>query len=183
MLISLLVFLKIPGVKEIAWLVIVLSMILAVLLYLGFFRTLGTYLYAKFILKMELSLAQARQLDGAFAPINFKNMSWLPMKELRNIEHDKRFEVAIEIYQKYSQKQQIENNIPKTTKTKILRLLMYSLMIYFAIAGFMNLPPANFLTNIFCSIFKTEKYYPVVNVLILCVATEKVFKLLDKKIK
>lgn len=182
------IFAEIPYFKGNQSVVIILGIILFFISYNLFIRTFATYLYCKFTLKMNINLNQAKQLNDAFSPIFPLNMSWLPMNELKNIENDNKFDIAINTYNNWKEhnkqirKQQLQKFNKLEQKTTILTVIMYLLMGYFMIAGFINLPPANYLAMAYCKLFDTDRYYPILNSLALVFLTFFLFKKLDKEI-
>lgn len=152
-------------------------------------RTLATFLYCKFTLKMELTLAQAKHLNNAFSPIFPPNVKWLPMEDLKQTDSINKYEIALETLNKWeiekveNKRIEIQDFKQSSNKTKFLTVLMYIIIIYFGIASHFNLPPSNYLTAIFCKVFNTEKFYPVINMLILAYLTNLIFTKIDKNIK
>jgi hypothetical protein len=138
---------------------------------------------------LNVDLSQAKQLNGAFSPIFPLTMKWLPMKELKNIDDTIKYQTALDTYRnwdeqnKQNRKQQLQDFKNAGQRTKILTVIMYVLVAYFMIAGFMDLPPANYLTLAYCKLFDTENYYPLLNCFILVLPTILLFKAFDKNIK
>ncbi|MDR0802453.1 hypothetical protein [Fluviicola sp.] len=187
-LLSIAVLIQIPYLEDRGMVSIILSVILFFVVYNTFVRTLATYLYCKLTLKMNVDLSQAKQLNGAFSPVFPLKMKWLPMRELSNIEDPDKYQIALDIYKKWdeqnkqSKKQQFQNFKNSEQKTKILTVIMYVLTGYFVIAGFMNLPPANYLTLAYCKLFDTDEYYPILNGFLLVLLTILIFKVFGAKI-
>lgn len=186
---SIFFLIQIPYLEDKGLIVIILSISLFLLIYNLFVRTFATYLYCRFTLKMNIDLAKAKQLNNAYSPVFPMTMKWLPMTELKNIDDTNKFQIALDTYKNWEDHNKLNrkkyfkdfNNAGK--RTKILTIMMYLLVGYFMIAGFMNLPPANYLTKAYCKLFDTENYYPILNCLLLVLATLILFKCLDKNIK
>jgi hypothetical protein len=164
---------------------IVIGIILFFVVYNLYVRTLATYLYCKFTLKMNVDIIQAKKINGAFSPIF--NIKWLPMRELRELdETNNKYETALSTYEKWEEEKKQNRNIQwekfknDKLKNKILKIIMYILLGYFMIAAFLNLPPANLLTLTFCRLFDTNEYYPILNLLILVLPIILLFKIFDK---
>lgn len=180
---------KLTSIENNPKILIILSIIIAFILYKYIIRTLATYLYCKLTLKMNLNLSQAKQLNDAFSPVISRDLKWFPMTELRNMDSDNKFQIALNHYNQYRETlkqdkvQQIKDFNNAEQKTKILTVLKYGLYAYFAVAVVFNLPPSNFITQLFCVVFNTENYYPILNILILLLATNLIFKSLDKNVK
>jgi len=186
---SIIILIPIPYLGDNGIVVVILGIILFFVIYNLFVRTLATYLYCKFTLKMNIDLSQAKQLNEAYSPIFPMTMKWLPMKELKNIDETIKYQTALDTYRnwdeqnKQNRKQQLQDFKNAGQKTKILTVIMYVLVVYFMIAGFMDLPPANYLTLGYCKLFDTENYYPLLNCFILVIPTIILFKAFDKNIK
>jgi len=138
---------------------------------------------------MNVELAQAKRLNDAFSPVFPLQLKWLPMKELKNIDDTNKYQIALDTYKnweeenKQNRKQQLQDFKNAGQRTKILTVIMYVLVVYFMIAGFMNLPPANYLTLAYGQLLNTNAYYPFLNSLILVILTILLFRALDKNIK
>ena len=180
---------QIPYLEEKGIAIIILGIVLFFVIYNLLVRTFATYLYCKLTLKMNVNLNQAKKLNDAFSPIFPLNMKWLPMKELKTIDATDKYQIALSTYKnwdeqnKQNRKQQLQDFKNARQKTKILTVIMYIVVGYFMIAGFMDLQPANFLTLAYCKLFDTDKYYPILNSLILVLPTILLFKAFDKNIK
>ena len=168
---------------------IVLAIVLFLIIYTFIFRTIATYLYCRLTLKMNVSLEQAKNLNGAFSPIFPLNFKWLPMKELKSIDNNIKYETAIGIYQKWQKEnkttrvQYIDNFKNSQLKIKLLTLSGGLLIGYFIIASFFNIPPASWVTEIFCKLFETQTYSPILNCILLILPTVLIFIKIEKKIK
>ena len=189
MFLAIFFLLQIPYLEDQSAIVIILGIILFFVIYNLFARTLATFFYCKFTLKMDIDLNQAKQLNEAFSPIFPLNMKWLPMKELKDIEDANKFQIALDTFtnwdkqNKQKRKQQLQEFKNAGQKTKILTAIMYVLVGYFMIAAFMNLPPANYVTLAYYKLFDTDKYYPILNCISLVIPTILLFKAFDKNIK
>ena len=167
---------------------ITISLLSYFLLYNFFVRTISSYLYCRIKLKTKISLKQAEKLNNAFSPILNLNFEWLPMLEIRNMKESERYEYALEFYKDYKKQNkskitEIINTFSMTGhKLILLKILMYSLIIYFFIAGIMNLPPASFLSDLYCRTFETEEYYPMLNICILILPTLLIFKKINPNV-
>src|ERR1043165_826831 len=161
-------------------------LMLSVLLYYALLKTLGTWLYCKFTLKMDLTFAQARTLNGAFAPV-WSNQ-WLPMKELKDIDDSIKYETALKIYEHWKEtgervKQTVKVEFaPKSNKTKVLTVIMYSLFVVFFITSIANVPPSSYIADMWMRIWGDNKYNPIVNWAILILPTYFIFKGIDPNV-
>lgn len=178
-----------PSMIDNFFITFIIGILLFFVIYNFVLRTIATFLYCKFTLKMDLTYAQAKHLNNAFSPIFPPNVKWLPMEELKQLESINKYEIALETLKKWeiekreNNKREIQDFKQSSNKTKFLTVLMYVIIIYFGFASHLNLPPSNFLTAIFCKVFNTEKFYPIINLLILAYITNLIFIKIDKNIK
>lgn len=185
---SIFIAINLPFLENKDFLIIMSSIVLYFAVYNIFIRTFATYLYCKYALKMNINLNQAKDLNNAFSPIFPLNLKWLPMREIRNVTDNEKYETALKLFKNYKEQhknkisEKLNEFIMSNNKVKILRILMYALIIYFIIAGFMNLPPASYLSNLYFKLFETEEYYPVINICILVFPTLLIFKKIDPNI-
>jgi len=70
----------------------------------------------------------------------------------------------------------------KTTKTKVLTVILYILCLYFLIAGFLNIPPASYLSDVYAYVTQTNEYSPTLNMLLLVTPTIIMFRIYDSEI-
>ena len=70
----------------------------------------------------------------------------------------------------------------KSTKTKVLTVLMYLICIYFVFAGFLNIPPASYLSDLYGVLTQTNEYYPALHILLLTTPTIIMFRTYDTDI-
>jgi hypothetical protein len=186
---SIIIMIQFPFSQDYDVISILIGVILFFVSYHYFIRTLATYLYCKLTLKMNVSFSQAKQLNNAFSPVFSLHMQWLPMTEIKPLDDSIKYEVALATYLKWEEdkkrerKQNVQDFKNAGQRTKILTVIMYVLVGYFMIAGFMNLPPANYLTLAYCKLFDTDKYYPILNCFLLALPTILIFKAIDKNIK
>lgn len=185
---SIVVLIQIPWLEENPIVLALLGVLLFFVVYNYFVRTLATYLYCKFTLKMNVDLTQAKELNDAFSPLFTSPLKWLPMKELKNADDAVKYQVAIDTYNKWREErkrlktQQIQNFKNAGQRTKTLTIVMYGLVGYFMIAGFMNWPPANYIAEAYCRLFETENYFPIFNCAILILPTILLFRAYDRNI-
>ncbi len=188
LLLSLLILIQIPFFEQHGIICITTSLMLFYFTYYFFFRTLSTFFYCRFTLKMNVSLSQAKQLNDAFSPVSPFNMKWLPMDEIKRLDDSVKFVEALKIYKSWNEesirnkKERILNIKKVTLKIKLLKVLYFILVGYFITAGFLNLPPANFLTDIMNNIFESDGYNPILNSCILILPISLIFRLINKDI-
>jgi len=166
-------------------------MAIAVVLFMGsyllLFRTISTFAYAKFTLKMNLSFHQARTLNNAYTPLLPHN-KWLPMQELRDMPDDTKYETALAILQQWEDAKRSERNAKRTEfanaplALKALKILFGALMVWIFIAGVANLPPCSYITN-FIMWAGGDRYYPMLNICLLILPVAVVYKSIDAQIK
>lgn len=88
---------QIPFLESMGFAAALVFMVLFMGLYYLYGRTFSTYLYCRFSLKMNLTLEQAKPLNGAFSPV--LSLEWLSMKELKNVEDHLKYETTLAIYE------------------------------------------------------------------------------------
>lgn len=188
--VSLALIFGIPGIQEQNILVAVLIVIPSFLSFAFFFRTFGSYCYARFNLGMDVSWSQAKKLNASLSPMfNVKTrMEWLPLKEVKNLEPEERYIKALSLTKEWQQNHedwwaqkgaQLRNASPKV---KLINASLWLLCIYFSIASFMNLPPASYLSQLYMNLFETNSYYPIINALLLTIGTALIFRAFSKDI-
>lgn len=156
--------------------------------YFLFFRTISSYLYSKFTLKMDLTFAQAKKLNGAFSPIFNYNFKWLPLKEIKNIDNDLKYKTALMIYEewdlgnKFFFRENLKEFKNSEIAAKVWTITMYLLIGFFGLASILNIAPASYITEWYCRTFETLSYYPMINLLILCIPVVLINKYLEKKL-
>lgn len=176
---------QIPYLEDHSVFVILLGVVLSFVLYYFFVRTLATYLYCRLTLKMRVDLTQAKQLNDAFTPIFSFDNNWLPMKELKHIDDNDKYQLAIDTYEKWAEErtqirdQQMQDFKNAGLGTKIMAIIIG----YLVIASFMNLPPANYVAEAYCKLFNTDEYYPFLNCAILVLPTFLLFKVFGIKVE
>ena len=180
---------QVPVVGSNAFVGILLVIILFFVSYYLLIRTLATYLYCKLTLKMNLRFKQAKKLNDAISPVFSLDMQWLPMTEIKALDDNIKYKVALNTYAIWKEEKQkkMQQRLldfkAAGQQSKTLTVVQYVLVAYIAIASFMNLPPANYLTIAFCKLFDTDKYYPILNSFLLIVPTLLIFKVLGRKLK
>lgn len=189
MFLSIILLIQIPYFEDKGMLLVLVGCIVFVILYNYLIRTFATYLYCRFALRMSVGLSQAKQLNNAFSPTFPINLKWLPMTEIKNLDNAIKYQAALDIFRKWEEDkkqrrtQQLQDFKNSTQKTKLLTMVKYFLVVYFMLAGLMNLPPANLLAEAYCKLFDTEEYYPFLNGIVLAVSTILLFKAIDKNVK
>ncbi len=187
LLIAVVLAISLPGHdNEILQMVIIF--ILIPLLYFSIFRTLGSYLYCKLRLKMELNFSEAKKLNAALSPLLLSNFKWLPLTEVKTLEPSIKYEAALKLCEEWEKenKNKLQEHINKfnlsSPKTKLFNILVILLIVFFGIASVMNIPPASYVTQGYQLIFGPEGYNPLVNFILLALATILIAKKLNKNI-
>lgn len=191
LLITVFIIIFINDYVKLGFFIFLLILLLFIAIYILLFRTLATYLYCRYTLKMSLRYSQAKNLNDAFTPLISANMEWLPMKELRDIDNPNKYQLALDIYNKWDEskkekrKQQIQAFKNSKLIIKISGILLIIIFLYLIIAVFANLPPSNYLTEFYCKAFDTNRYYPMFNLILLFIPVVLVYlviyKLVEKK--
>lgn len=188
--ISMAVIFGIPDLPDHGFLIATLTIIPSFLVFVLFFRTLGSYCYARFSLRMDLSWGQAKKLNAALSPMfTLKtNMEWLPLKEVKELEPEEKYNTALSLTAEWQQDHR-DWWTDKATRlknasfmVKLLTVIQWLLCIFFFIASFLNLPPASYLSQLYMSLFETNSYSPTINALVLTIGTILIFRMFSKDI-
>lgn len=189
LIISILILVQLPYQDYNPAFLIIGIMALFSIFYFFFLRTISSYFYSKFTLKMDLTFAQAKKLNGAFSPIFNYNFNWLHMKEIKNLDKDLKYETAVRIYEEWDleNKKKLKENLDYFKNSKVTAkariVTMYLLIVFFGIASILDIAPASYITEWYCITFNTIKYYPMLNLIILCIPVILINKFLEKKLK
>lgn len=178
--------LAIPGFEDNTLFVLAFMLALFLIVYFAFVRTVATFLYCRFTLKMPLTLSQARQLNEAVTPVFFWQMKWLPLAEIKDMEPSLKFGKTLELYAawKETNRQERKQNWvdfkQAGTRTKLLTVIMYFLVGYLSLASFFSWPPVNIFGDT-----QDESMFnnPAINICIWVLPVVVVFRALDKHIK
>lgn len=189
LLISIAIVLQVPYLADSGMVAILAVAFLFLLGYNYLLRTLATYCYCRFTLKMDISLLQAKPLNKAFTPAFPSRLEWLPMKALKDVDSDLKYQIALDTCnrwqedRKVARSQSLDDFKSAKLRTKVLTVIAYILVFYFFFAGLMDLPPADTITRFYCRLLGTDRYYPLFNAVLLAVPTLLIFKAIDKDIK
>jgi hypothetical protein len=162
--------------------------ILFTLLFYGCFRTLSSYLYANRTLKMNITYTQAKTLNNAFSPFILTNMQWLPMLDLKNNTTDVKYNIALQLVAHWQTEKKHQRLLEKkefkdyNLAQKTIQILRNIAIVGAAITGFFNLPPASYISNMFCTIFNTNSYVPILNIFILLIPILLIAEFLKSKL-
>jgi len=165
-------------------------MCFAVVLYVGIYqfvlRTLSSYLYARWTLKMPVSFAEARTLNKAFtalAPMG----RWMPMRDLLLYPPQDRYRQALAWLHRHEAltaelDQRIRNSTDKPLVSKTFFEIAAVLVVIAAlVVGFMNYPPANYLSAAQAAVLGEGQYYPFLNVIMLVIPPGAILFHIEKK--
>jgi hypothetical protein len=168
---------------------IVVIITVFVLIYYPLLRSLGTYCYANFTLKMKINFAQAKKLNSAYSPFILSSRDWLPMTELAQDDVTMKYEKALAIYEMYDTEKRHERIKDKhgfkesSLVRKILKIVSVVLMCGAFITGILNLPPSSYISNFYCKLFDTNSYFPMLNIVLMILPIAIIFTLIDNKLK
>ena len=143
------------------------------LLYYGFFRRLGDYLYCTLYLKMDVTWQEVGLLKDGLSPVI--STKWLPMREVQKVPREQRFERALELLRQWNThvtiktEEKVEEFKDLSFLGKTLNALLILLVLGAIATSFLNIPPASYITEFYCNLFDTNSYYPMLNVVILCI--------------
>ncbi len=158
-----------PFYDDYAILLILTSLAISSISYIYFLRTLGSYLYCRFTLKMPVDFKQAEKLNAALSPNPFTllGLEWLPLNEVKHSEADMKFERAIELLEiwteqkKLKRQEQIDKFKNNSTATKIYEISLGLICVGLLLTSFFNVPPASYLISYYCELFDTNEYHPI----------------------
>lgn len=179
---------QIPFFEENGIAAVAVALVLYVLVYRYLTRTIGSYLYCRQVLKMNIRLREAAALNDALAPMWTMDRKWLPLKEVATLPEDAKYQTALDLKERWEQAKQerrrenAEKFKSSAPKTKVLTILMYLCMGCAFVAGILNIPPASWISQLYQPIFGTNAYYPILDGLILIIPILILFKLIDKNI-
>lgn len=160
---------------------------LSIILYVFIFRTLGSYLYAKWMLKMPLSWTQAKKLNEGLSPFSNHFMTWLPLKQVKNLDDDIKYKTAVELIERWK----IENQNKKqeafesfksgSNLAKTLKFIYITYIVVCLLTSFFNLPPASYVIEWYCVYFGDDSYSPMFIWAIMMLPVLIIVLLLKKK--
>lgn len=161
--------------------------VLAVLIYYLIGRSLGSYLYCRFTLKMNIQFREAKQLNPSLAPLDLLNHEWVPYKELLNLSQANRYPEALTLQTHWlkgkkevlvDERKKFKANKPYIKGVKILIYLLCPVLL---ILAFYNYPPASYISYTYQTLFNTASYYPILNTAILYIPLAVLLLFIDKK--
>ncbi len=166
---SVITFTNTPYFEYYPILLISLSFAVSIFLYLFFLRTLSSYLYCRINLKMPVSLDQAKALNDALSPNPFSiyGHEWLHLKEVKNLEDDKKYDAALQMLEQWKKektaerKKQVDDFKNAPPLSKAFQVVIVVITILFLLTSFLNIPPASYVIKYYCELFNTDEYSPV----------------------
>jgi hypothetical protein len=168
-LILMLTLLSIPYFEESMMLVLLISTVISIVAYVLFLRTFGSYLYCRFTLKMKVTFQEAKALNEALSPatLRYFDMKWLPLKEVKPLHESKKYAVALKMLNDWTEQRKQKRKEQKDTFKdsplfiKLLDVLTVVSCVGFLVTSIFNLPPASYVINLYCGLFDTNKYDPM----------------------
>lgn len=118
---------------------------------------------------MYLNFNQAKKLNPALSPnpFSFIGLEWLPLKEVNDLESDKKYGTSIELLDKWIQQKKLRRLEQKekyknsSATSKVFEISLGVLSIILFITSFLNIPPASIVINYYCELFNTNEYNPM----------------------
>jgi len=168
---SFVLFEGILNIEADQWLMVTGVLLVSVLLYYAVLRTLGSYLYALISLQMPINWRQARSLNKALSPV--LDMRWLPMKEVKAVKEPLRYEAALRLCSDWDleRRQKRGDQLAWFQKldglSQVVNVVLVLLFLAIMTVSILNVAPASYVTEAYCTFFNTEEYYPMLNMLIL----------------
>lgn len=157
------------------------------ILYFYVFRSLSSFFYTRFILKMDITYIQASLLNPSLSPLSIYNQEWLKLEEVKDLESSKKLPSALEIQddwlkeKAWKRKSVLPTFIESSTKTKVLTILSLLWIAYSSVASFTDWPPASFINSFLSK--HLEIYSPMATILLLVVPVLLLVRALDKNVK
>lgn len=166
--ISIPVLINLPYIDHPAFLFIMIALI-SVVFYIFFLRTLGSYLYCRLTLKMNIRFNEAKALNEALSPNPFRyfDMKWLPLKEVKALEESKKYPAALELLAVWTEERKQRRQAQKDTFNnnpafiKVLDVLTVLVCLGFLATSILDLPPASYVIRLYCHVFDTTHYSPM----------------------
>lgn len=164
---SIILFVSIPFFVDNELVLIILSIFISGILYIFFLRTLGSYFYSRFTLKMKINYSQAKKMNDAFSPLTLTDLNWLPLKDLKNVEEKDKYAVALERLEKWKEekriarKKQIDDFKNSTSFGKVLEIIFGLIVLTCFVISHYNLPPASYLISFYCDLLNENSYPPM----------------------
>ncbi|GAL83659.1 hypothetical protein MYP_886 [Sporocytophaga myxococcoides] len=109
------------------------------------------------------------------------------MDEIKGLDDSVKFVEALKTYKHWNEeivrdKKELIISVEKTAlKIKLLKVLYFGLVGYFIIAGFLNLTPAKYVTDIINYLFESDGFNPILNSCILILPTSLIFNFIIKR--
>lgn len=157
-------------------------------LYWYIFRTLSSYLYARFTLGMDISYSQAKQFNRAFTGL-IPFGKWLPMTEVLYYPPEERYEKGIAILRQYETgADELKRIIKESTDRKPVSKKVYEVVAFVVVVGglavsMMNVPPASYITLAFMKLTDGNSYYPLLNFGILMIIPGIILFRIERRMK
>jgi hypothetical protein len=153
------------------------------------FRTLSTFLYARFTLGIPLDLSQAKALNDAFTPAWPMQRQWLPMKDLKAMDRSLRHGEALRRLAAWKGEHQAKQaaerqaNAARTPANKAALAVMIAAIPLLLIASVAQLPPADRVIAFYCTAFDTDTYSPMLVWVIMLIPVLLLYGLLSRLFK
>lgn len=141
-----------------------LAIVLWLVLYMAFLRTLGTFLYCRYRLGMILTMNDAKLLNDAVTPINVFQREWLPLKEVRGLPAQERLGAALLKVAEWRRAKEAERAAvtqdfkDRSAGQKVMGVAMIIGAAYLFGATIAEWPPMNYIISGYCSLLGTDKY-------------------------
>lgn len=118
------------------------------------FRPLSSWCYSRFSLKADLTFADSRRASILFSPL-FNLMKWHPMRQVKDLPQAQRraaiMEAANELLAYHDERSQELRAAPLSAK--ILRALLWVLLIGVVVTGLGDLPPMSWVSGLQAMLF------------------------------
>jgi len=131
------------------------------------FRPLSSWLYVRISLRTRLSWHEARQASSLFSPVRDLT-TWYPMTEVKSLPENERVPAIMAKIGKLSANYQLRSRDWKSAPLpiRIIRVVIYILIIGCAIGVVANVPPFDQLAAMQAGWFDDGTYSPMLSIII-----------------
>jgi|SRR3954462_143521 hypothetical protein len=170
--VSILIVINIPFIDQQPILILFFILFISISSYILYLRTFSSFLYCRFTLKMNISMEEARKLNPALSPAPFSigGLKWLPLKEVKTLPTDKKYEAALSLLENWLKNKDVQKKVLQVETSTTIKILEYSVLVvflYLLLASHFDLPPSHYFIMLYCKIFNTNEYSPMLITMLL----------------
>jgi len=157
-----------------------------IIVYLKITRTLGSWLYCKYTLKIDLDFNQAKQLNRVLAPLN-PAREWLDLKDYKNYHGADAFESLLKAanlfddYNKVKTFEKLQQFKSMSVSKKILQIGYFLSVLFWISASLFNIYPCSLSNDLLSAYIPLDKTtIKLLTMSIFTLPTIFVFKIFNK---